>query len=121
MKAPAIESAVHTTPPIIIAAVIPPVPVRPALTSTSELRISVISVMPDTGFVPTIAIAFAATVVNRNDMTNTIRIAITEWNQLSSTPKRKKTNVVSSVAISSARISFIGRSRCVRPVSCPGV
>ena len=62
MKAPAIESAVHTTPPIIIAAVIPPVPVRPALTSTSELRISVISVMPDTGFVPTIAIAFAATV-----------------------------------------------------------
>ena len=54
----------------------PPVPVSPALTSTRELRISVIKVIPETGLVPTMAIALAATVVNRNAMTKTIRIAM---------------------------------------------
>ena len=45
MKPPAMESAVHTTPPIIMAAVMPLVPLNPALTSTSEVRMSVISVI----------------------------------------------------------------------------
>ena len=76
IKPPAIARAVQTTPPIIIAAVMPPVPVSPALTSTRELRISVIKVIPETGLVPTMAIALAATVVNRNAMTKTIRIAM---------------------------------------------
>ena len=76
IKPPAIARAVQTTPPIIIAAVMPPVPVSPALTSTRELRISVIKVIPETGLVPTMAIALAATVVNRNAMTKTLRIAM---------------------------------------------
>lgn len=87
----------------------PPVPVSPALTSTRELRISVIKVIPETGLVPTMAIALAATVVNRNAMTKTIRIAMLAWNQLFSTPNWKNIKVVSSVAISTVRISFIGR------------
>ena len=76
MKPPAIDSAVQTTPPIIMAAIIPLVPLNPALTNTKELKINVINVIPDTGFEPTIAIAFAATVVNRNEMTNTIKVAM---------------------------------------------
>ena len=120
MKAPAMASAVQTTPPMISAAVMPAVPLSPALTSISELRISVISVMPDTGFVPTIAMALAATVVNRNEMTKTMAIAMPAWSQLSSSPKRKKMNVVASTAISTERISFIGMSRWVRSaVSAP--
>ncbi len=35
-------------------------------------RINVIKVIPLTGFVPTIAMAFAATVVNRNEIISTI-------------------------------------------------
>ena len=40
------------------------------------------SVMPDTGFVPTIAIAFAATVVNRKAITPTSNKPMAAWNQL---------------------------------------
>ena len=76
MKPPAIDSAVQTTPPMIMAAIIPLVPLNPALTNTSELKINVINVIPDTGFDPTIAIAFAATVVNKKEITNTINVAM---------------------------------------------
>ena len=48
------------------------------LTRMSELRISVMRVIPETGFEPTMAIAFAATVVKRNEMTKTISIATIE-------------------------------------------
>ena len=70
-------------------AIMPLVPLNPALTSTREARINVISVIPDTGFDPTMAMAFAATVVNRNEMINTIRIATSVWNQLPNTPNWK--------------------------------
>ena len=43
---------------------------------------SVIRVMPDTGFEPTMAMALAATVVNKKAMTKTIRSAMIVWNQL---------------------------------------
>ena len=75
MKPPAIESAVHTTPPITSAATMPEGPFRPTATITTEARISVINVIPDTGLVPTIAIALAATVVNRKEMPATRTIA----------------------------------------------
>ena len=77
MNPPAIESAVQTTPPITRAATIPVAPLRPTATIITDARISVISVIPDTGFVPTMAMAFAATVVKRNDITATSRIATT--------------------------------------------
>src|SRR5512145_907988 len=61
IKPPAIDKAVQTTPPITNAATIPDVPDKPTETMTKEVRINVIRVIPDTGFVPTIAIALAAT------------------------------------------------------------
>lgn len=51
------------------AAVIPAVPLSPAATMMTEARIRVMSVMPLTGLVPTMAMALAATVVKRNAMT----------------------------------------------------
>ena len=92
----------------------PVVPLRPTLTSTSDERISVISVMPETGFVPTMAMALAATVVKRNAMTKTIRMAVTDCAQPSKSPKWKKTKIETSVAIRIVRMRFIERSRCVR-------
>lgn len=82
MNAPAMERAVQTTPPIIIAAVMPSLPLSPTLTRTSELRIRVIRVIPDTGFEPTMAIALAATVVNRNEMIKTMSSATVDCIQL---------------------------------------
>ena len=69
------ESAVHTTPPITKAATMPEGPFSPTATITTEAKINVISVMPDTGLVPTIAMALAATVVKRNEMPATRTIA----------------------------------------------
>ena len=37
MKAPAIDSAVHTTPPMMSAATMPPVPFSPTAESTTEI------------------------------------------------------------------------------------
>ena len=68
MKPPAMDKAVQTTPPIIRADTMPAVPLNPVATKMMEANISVISVMPDTGLVPTMAMAFAATVVNRKAM-----------------------------------------------------
>ena len=113
MKPPAIERAVQTTPPMISAAVMPVEPFRPTLTRMSDERMSVMSVMPDTGFVPTMAMALAATVVKRNEMTKTIN-AVIDCTHPSSSPKWKKMKSVSSVATRIVRMRFIDRSRCVR-------
>ena len=72
------------------------------------------SVMPDTGFVPTMAMALAATVVKRKAITKTIASATSVCAQLPSTPNWKKTSSAASVAITTVRISRIVRSRCVR-------
>ena len=76
------ESAVQTTPPIIRADTMPAGPFNPTATKMMEARINVMSVMPDTGFVPTIAIAFAATVVNRKAITPTSNKPMAACNQL---------------------------------------
>ena len=114
MKPPAIESAVQTTPPITSAAIIPDSPSKPTDTSTNDDSISVIRVIPETGFEPTIAIAFAATVVKRNAMTKTIAKATTVCTQLCSTPNWKKKSVATRAAIRIDRITFIEISFCVR-------
>ena len=54
-------------------------PFSPTATITTEARISVINVIPDTGLVPTMAIALAATVVNRKEMPATSAIATSVW------------------------------------------
>ena len=96
------------------AAVIPAVPFRPTLTSTSDERMSVMSVMPDTGFEPTMAMALAATVVNKKAITKTISTATIVCSQLFNRPNWKKTSTQMSVAQRIVRMVFIVRSCCVR-------
>ena len=115
MKAPATASAVHTTPPMIRAATMPLVPFRPMPTMTTEARMSVISVMPDTGFEPTMAMALAATVVKRKAMTVTSTMATRAKNTLPSiTPNQKNRNVTRMVSNEAMAMNLNDRSRSVR-------
>ena len=115
MKLPAIESAVHTTPPMIKAANIPEGPFKPTATMTTEARISVMSVIPDTGLLPTMAMALAATVVKRKAMMVTKRMPTTAKSRLPCiTPNQKKTKVMSSVTKEPMAMILNGMSRCVR-------
>ena len=110
MNAPATESAVQTTPPIIKAAVIPAVPLRPTATIMIEARISVMRVIPLTGFEPTIAIALAATVVKRNAIIPTMSTPTTACQMLSTTPIAKKPNTTARVITIPITTIFIDRS-----------
>ena len=65
----------------------PLAPLSPIATNTAEATISVISVIPLTGFDPTMAIALAATVVKRNAISVTTRNATRVWKRLWITPK----------------------------------
>ena len=76
---------------------------------------SVIRVIPLTGFEPTMAIAFAATVVKRKAITATRTIATKACNILPSiTPNQKKMNVMTIVTIEAMAMNLNGKSRCVR-------
>ena len=77
----------QTTPPITILATIPLVPLRPTATKITEATIKVINVIPDTGLDPTIAIAFAATVVNKNAIITTTTKATKACTKFGITPK----------------------------------
>ena len=114
MKEPATESAVHTTPPMMSAASMPPGPFSPTATITTEARMSVISVMPLTGFEPTMAMALAATVVKRKAMTATSRMPTTAKSRLSITPSQKKMNVTTSVTAVPMAMILNARSLSVR-------
>ena len=114
MNAPATANAVQTTPPMIRAAVIPIAPLNPAATITKDAKINVMSVMPLTGFEPTIAIAFAATVVNKNEITATTAIPTNACFTLPTTPNQKKKNVTIKTRTMPTTTNFIERSRCVR-------
>ena len=83
---------------------------------------SVISVMPLTGFEPTMAMALAATVVKRKAMTAVRRMATTANKMLCITPSQKKTNVSRSAQTEATPMNLNDRSRCVRTCSpCPPV
>ena len=90
MNEPATDRAVHTTPPMMRAAAMPALPFRPTATRIREAMMSVISVMPDTGFVPTMAMALAATVVNRKDTMATMRRPTMACQTLFTTPPKAK-------------------------------
>ena len=118
MKAPADESAVHTTPPMIKAATIPCVPFKPTSIMMMLERMRVMSVIPLTGLEPTIAMAFAATVVKRNAITATIKMPTIVKSKLPSIGPTKKKIVVTKMVMSvPMAIIFIERSRCVRTSS----
>jgi hypothetical protein len=61
-------------------------------TNMAEAMISVIRVMPLTGFEPTMAMAFAATVVKRNAMTVTTSHATAACHRVPITPSQKNKN-----------------------------
>ena len=93
------------------AATMPPVPFSPTATITTLASINVISVMPETGFEPTMAIAFAATVVNRNAMTAVRMIATSANSRLPSiTPNQKNRNVSTRVMPAAIAIKRNGKS-----------
>ena len=95
---------------MISAAVMPAVPLRPTATMISEARMSVMRVIPLTGFEPTIAMAFAATVVNRNAMMPTMRRPTTACQMLSTTPNAKKRNTARRATAIPMTIIFIEMS-----------
>lgn len=61
-------------------------PLMPIATNMPEATMRVIRVMPLTGLVPTMAMALAATVVNRNAMTVTTAHATSACQKLWMTP-----------------------------------
>ena len=118
IKLPAIDNAVHTTPPIIRAATIPTSPRKPTATITTDAKIRVISVMPDTGFEPTMAIALAATVVKRKAMIATSKMPTTANNRLPCiTPNQKNKKITANVTNEPIAIILNEMSRCVRTCS----
>ena len=89
----------------------PLVPLNPTATITTEARMSVIRVIPLTGFVPTIAMALAATVVKRKVMMLTTRMATMLKTMLPPiTSKWKKRNVSTSARMMPKVMNFMGRS-----------
>ena len=118
MSPPAVESAVHTTPPMTIAATMPALPFRPVTTSTRAVIIRVMMVIPLTGLVPTMAIALAATVVKRKEMTATISRPIRACHTVLTTPpSAKKANTASNEIAMPHTTLFIGMSCWVRSTS----
>ena len=81
----------------------------------SDAMIRVIRVMPLTGFEPTMAMALAATVVNRKEITATIRRPTRACQMLLTTPpKAKKAKIASRAMTMPQTMVFIGRSSSVR-------
>ena len=92
----------------------PWVPFNPIATKMVLATMRVIKVMPDTGLLPTIAIALAATVVNRKAITTTTKNATMACVRFPITPIQKNTKVTISAAVSANTRSFIEMSFCVR-------
>ena len=102
---------------MIRAAAIPALPLSPTATRIKEAMINVISVIPLTGFVPTIAIALAATVVNRKEMIPTMRRPTTACQMLFTTPPNAKKAKIARRAMTMPKtMVFIGMSCSVRGV-----
>ena len=97
-SAPDAASAVHTTPPTIIVTNMPLPPDRPSLSITKPVTIRVSMVIPDTGLVPTMAIARAATGANRNAMSITSAVATRAEvrDPPTPTPNEKKTKAATA-------------------------
>ena len=110
MNAPDMDSAVQTAQPTISAMNIPPVPVSPVATSTRMVSTTVINVMPETGLTPTMAMAWAATGVKRNDRAKPTTAPTTAYQALWPTEN------VSPVAASGLVIATTKNSSAIRSV-----
>ena len=93
----------------------PALPLRPTATRMIAATIRVMRVIPLTGLVPTIAIALAATVVNRNEITATMTRPTRACQMFSTTPPRaKKAKTASRAMMMPKTTDFIGMSSWVR-------
>ena len=92
----------------------PWVPLSPIPTKIAEAMIRVIRVIPDTGLLPTIAIALAATVVKRKAITVTTSHATTACQRVWITPIQKNTNTTARAMAMKNTTFFIDRSVCQR-------
>lgn len=113
---PAIDRAVQTTPPITIEATMPDDPLRPMATKMADATIRVISVMPDTGLEPTMAIALAATVVKRKAIAVTTSQATSACQKVLITPIQKNISTAVSASAMKNTMCFIEISVCQRTV-----
>ncbi len=93
-------------------ATMPEVPLRPMATKMADATMRVMSVMPDTGFDPTIAIALAATVVNRKAMIVTTIHATKACQKVFITPAQKKIKTATRAIAMKNTICFIEMSVC---------
>ena len=101
-----------------MAATIPALPLRPVTTRTRAVMIRVMMVIPLTGLVPTIAIALAATVVNRKEITATMARPIRACHTVFTTPPRAKNAKTARREIAMPHTTlFMGMSCWVRSVS----
>ena len=94
----------------------PDEPLSPMPTKMAEAMMRVIRVMPDTGFEPTIAIALAATVVNRNAMSVTTSHATNACQNVLMTPIQKNNSTAIKAMETKNTICFIEISLCQRTV-----
>ncbi len=94
----------------------PEVPLMPIATKMALAIIRVIRVMPLTGLEPTIAIAFAATVVNKKEIAVTTIHATRACQKLCSTPAQKKMSTATRAIAMKNTICFMDISRCQRMV-----
>ena len=109
----------QTTPPITRAAIIPYSPERPEEANITLESRRVMRVIPETGLVPTIAVALAATEVKRKLITRTTQRAIKlifvgEIPEAPlNTESRKKRKTTMATRTIPAKTRVIGRSRSV--------
>ncbi len=108
------ERAVQTTPPITIDATMPDVPFSPMATKMEDAIMSVMRVIPDTGLLPTMAIALAATVVKRKAMIVTTAQATRACQNVLITPSQKKRSTTIRANTIKNTTFFIERSVCQR-------
>ena len=83
-------------------------------TKIAEAMMRVISVMPETGLEPTMAIALAATVVKRNAITVTTAHATRACQKVLITPSQKKASTTIRARTMKNTTFFIERSVCQR-------
>ena len=122
-RAPDAARAVQTTPPTIMVTNMPSPPVSPILSSTTPVMIRVSMVMPDTGLVPTMAMARAATGANRKAMMVTRMVQTRAYlnDDAAPMPKLKKVSAETMKMAMPATATVPDSERSTRrvAVTCP--
>ncbi len=94
-------------------------PFRPMATKMAEAIMRVMRVMPETGLEPTMAMALAATVVNRNAIMATTTHATRACHHTWITPNQKNRSTATSEMEMKNTMCFIEMSHCQRTGRSP--